>query len=54
MYVTGARDNYELELGAFNQTKTNLMVYMLLTLPKKPESLKPTVQSFEEARMWFS
>ena len=53
MYVTGARENYELEPGAFNQTKTNLMVFILLTKPKKRESLKPTVQSFEEARMWL-
>ena len=31
MYVTGARENYELEPGAFNHTKTNLMVFILLT-----------------------
>ena len=31
MYVTGARENYELEPGALNQTKTNLMVFILLT-----------------------
>ena len=44
----------QLEPGALNQTKTNLMVFILLTWPKKRESLKPTVQSFEEARMWLS
>ena len=54
MYVTGARENYELEPGALNHTKINLMVFILLTWPKKQESLKPTVQSFEEARMWLS
>ena len=31
MYVTGARANYELEPGAFDQTKTNLMAFILLT-----------------------
>ena len=31
MYITGARANYELEPGALNQTKTNLMVFILLT-----------------------
>ena len=30
-YVTGARENYELEPDAFNHTKTNLMVFILLT-----------------------
>ena len=54
MCVTGARENYELEPGALNQTKTNLMVFILLTQPKKRKSLKPTVQSFEEARVWLS
>ena len=27
MYVAGARENYELEPGALNKTKTNLMVF---------------------------
>ena len=31
MYVTGARANYELEPGAFNRTKTNVMAFILLT-----------------------
>ena len=35
MYVTGARENYELESGVFNQTETNLTVFILLSLPKE-------------------
>ena len=30
MYDTGARENHELEPGAFNQTKTNLMAFIVL------------------------
>ena len=41
MYVTGARENYELEPDALNQTKTNLMVGLFILLTEAGFTPKP-------------